>query len=349
MQLLTINIKTSKSEIREMCELYWDLANDYSFTFKIDEIAKTFDVKKAEVTTIVRENSSAIFNEFRCKLCDKPLATFKIRNELILFFNGFSGYINTTSRICNNCLAENDQEELTRLKQSFDKSIFETLSDLEFQFLIALAKNDNLDTARQKIGISYQQAVLYFDNFISKGIIGQNKTLGFFFLPEFKAKLEKIGQRPKVKSIFFSKKVQDFYRRLKSEYLFVFPEVPLCTFVEKDDVKHLFNTPGEWLGPYFFTCRLDFVICDENGLPKFAVEYQGGYHTDTEKIIKRDLFKEQVLETVGLKLFQCPRDNELVFLSNDTDNYKPIYSKEIDKLQRLLASVLTKQNRTPDE
>jgi hypothetical protein len=316
MQILTLNIDTENQRIREICEFYWDLNSEFSFTYKVEQIALVFELKKLEISNIVKANCVAIFNEFRCKLCDEPLEKFKNRNELVDFFKGYNGYKNTTKKVCSKCIIENNEEEIVRIKKSFENGIFETLNDTEFQFLLSIAKNNDLDIARIKVGISYEKALTYLDYFHKNGIIGKSEEL-FFILPKFKDSLENLNERKKIKPIFFSKKVHDFYKLLKNDYLFVFPEVPLCSIVDKEDVQHLFNTPGEWLGPYYYTCRLDFVICDENGLPKFAIEYQGGYHTDTEKTIKRDLFKEQVLKTVGLELFQCPRDNNLVFKNHN--------------------------------
>lgn len=326
MQLLTLSIDTVESEARTICELYWDLASDYSYTHNIEDIAIKFNKKKTEISNLVKTNCIATFSDFRCKLCDIPLATFRIRNDFVKFFNGFNGSINTTKKVCNKCLIESDEKEINRLKKSFDDGLFETLNDVEFNFLFTLAKHNEIEIARTKVGISIEKALHFQEIFYKKGILGKHGNF-YFFLPEFKHKLEKLTQRPKIKSLFFSKMTQDFYRKLKSEFLFVFIEVPLCSFVEQDDVKHLFQTPsGEWLGSYFFTCRLDFVVCDENGFPKFAVEYQGGYHSDTKKVISRDLFKGDVLNEIGLTLYQCPRDNELLFSNSQFSNYQPIYS-----------------------
>ncbi|MEJ2637191.1 MAG: DUF2726 domain-containing protein [Calditrichia bacterium] len=49
------------------------------------------------------------------------------------------------------------------------------------------------------------------------------------------------------------------------------------------------------------TCRVDFVVCDFEGCPEFAVEYNGGYHEDGQQT-DRDEFKRRILNEVGLAL-----------------------------------------------
>ena len=48
-------------------------------------------------------------------------------------------------------------------------------------------------------------------------------------------------------------------------------------------------------------CRLDFVITNQNSLPKFGVEFQGSYHQNSDQKIKDD-FKEALLNEVGLSI-----------------------------------------------
>ncbi|MEJ2637157.1 MAG: DUF2726 domain-containing protein, partial [Calditrichia bacterium] len=48
-------------------------------------------------------------------------------------------------------------------------------------------------------------------------------------------------------------------------------------------------------------CRADFVVCDFEGCPEFAVEYNGGYHEGGQQT-ERDEFKRRILNEVGLPL-----------------------------------------------
>ncbi len=49
--------------------------------------------------------------------------------------------------------------------------------------------------------------------------------------------------------------------------------------------------------------RVDFLVCDPEGMPRFALEYQGGYHKDGKQQAK-DKFKECVITEAGLCLQQ---------------------------------------------
>lgn len=110
-----------------------------------------------------------------------------------------------------------------------------------------------------------------------------------------------------MKSIFGSPKVFQLYRKLKERHLFVYPEIPICVFVEKEHVKHLFVEKLH--EGYFLTCRVDFLVCDNTGKSELAVEYHGGYHEADEQKTK-DAFKEKLLGEVGLPL-RSLTDSEL--------------------------------------
>jgi len=84
---------------------------------------------------------------------------------------------------------------------------------------------------------------------------------------------------------------------LKRKYLFVFPELPICSFVEREAVAHLFTE--QWHSNYFLTARIDFVVCDKAGIPEFALEYQGGYHKNKAQREKDD-FKRTMMNCAGL-------------------------------------------------
>ncbi|RMD65828.1 DUF2726 domain-containing protein [Candidatus Pacearchaeota archaeon] len=124
---------------------------------------------------------------------------------------------------------------------------------------------------------------------------------GYTFLQELNQALQEIGIQRRVRLIFGSPKAQELYRELKRKYLFVYPEIPICAFIAKEQVEHLFSE--DWHFSYFLTARVDFVVCEPDGKPKFAVEYQGGYHESAEQR-KKDRFKKLVLNEVGLPLIE---------------------------------------------
>lgn len=47
--------------------------------------------------------------------------------------------------------------------------------------------------------------------------------------------------------------------------------------------------------------RIDYLICDANGIPIRAVEYQGSYHQSEEQH-KKDRYKKALLMEIGLPM-----------------------------------------------
>lgn len=61
---------------------------------------------------------------------------------------------------------------------------------------------------------------------------------------------------------------------------------------------------------------MDLVVCDFEGYPKFAVEYNGGYHESGQQT-DRDEFKHMILNNeVGLPLRVLERHD---FIDSDND------------------------------
>lgn len=94
----------------------------------------------------------------------------------------------------------------------------------------------------------------------------------------------------------------ELYRLLKREHAFIYPEIPLCAFIERSAVEHIFTE--SWHSVYFLTCRADFVVCERNdGIPSLVIEYHGSYHEE-EKQKEKDSFKKAVLELVGIPIVE---------------------------------------------
>lgn len=91
-------------------------------------------------------------------------------------------------------------------------------------------------------------------------------------------------------------KALELFRKLKLKHPFVYPEIPLCVFIEQSDVEHLFE-PGDL--NHFLACRVSFLICEHDGLPICAVEYQAAI-SDGEP--RGSSFKRRILDAVGLPL-----------------------------------------------
>jgi hypothetical protein len=133
-------------------------------------------------------------------------------------------------------------------------------------------------------------------------LIGVKKDENHYYVHDgLRDALASLSTQRRVKSIFGSPRALELYRKLKREHAFVFPEIPICAFIERSGVSHLFTET--WHENYFLTCRIDFLVCDPEGKPTEALEYQGSYHSDSHQRRKDD-FKRQLLEEAGLPIHE---------------------------------------------
>ncbi|MEJ2637551.1 MAG: DUF2726 domain-containing protein [Calditrichia bacterium] len=179
------------------------------------------------------------------------------------------------------------------MQLAWERDVYETLSLIEFNCLVQLAITGHMKKAQLAMGLSKDDAVKIMQKLHDLFLI-RVEDRDFPMLPELERALISIGVKRRVGPVFGSPKAPDAYRILKQKYMFVFPEIPLCPFIEKGAVEHLFSEP--WHERYFLTCRADFVVCDFEGYPEFAVEYNGGQQTD------RDELNRRILNEVGLPL-----------------------------------------------
>lgn len=323
MSAIKLEFQTNNKETIDLCKLYWKINENHKFIHKISELAGKFNFSKSlQITEKVKQSCRGYSGDYLCINCNQPVGYFTSRAEYI----GGSWKWNYEG-LCSQCEEKQKQKEekekekeekiqraekLEKMQIAFENGIYESLNNLEFNFLIVLSTSEHTEKARKKIGLSAKDAMSIIDKFIKLNLINETEK-GYEFLPKLKEALQKISLLRRVKSIFTSPKSLKLYRKLKQEYLFVYPEIPLCAFVEKEQIEHLFTK--SWHGRYFLTCRIDFIICDHDGKPIFAVEYQGGYHESTQQR-EKDIFKEKILNEVGLPLRK--------FTSKELYNSNPI-------------------------
>ncbi len=184
--------------------------------------------------------------------------------------------------------------------EAFENSIYESLNGIEYNFFVNLLALENFSKAQRKVGINQDNALkilLYLDEINLIDLIDEDKK-EFRYFEGFRYFLK--DHKPKTKSIFGSVKESEMFRMLKRRFLFVYPQVPLCSFIETDAIQHLLDKNSNKFS-YFLSCRLDCLVCDKEGNPKIAFEYQGGYHLDADQKWKDEL-KRSILEFAGIPL-----------------------------------------------
>jgi len=184
------------------------------------------------------------------------------------------------------------------MRRAVEDGTHEGLNDLEYAFLVELAREGKAERAAACVGIGGE---------VMRSLLRKLEGMDLLevtdgtarMLPELRDVLLQDPRNGKTMSILGKPKVAEFYRRLKREYGFVYPEIPLAAFIREAAVKECLGRKEDcW---YFLTARVDFLVCDRDGFPRLAFEYQGGGH-DTPEKRKKDALKRKLLEAADIPL-----------------------------------------------
>jgi hypothetical protein len=302
--------RTEDAKAQEFCRAYWETDADGKPVHKVADIAEKLGVKQQDVVKYVQKHSQAYLAEMVCGKCGDPIVFLKSRADISTVVRERVG-----REFCPDCqdrieeqkaeVRRNEKRKLydSKTKQmqlAFETGVYETLDLLEFKFLVALVSCRNVEAATKRIGLSHQNAEKFRRKFNDLHLINDGIGIeGYYeFIPEFEKALERLSLRQIVNPIFNPQTLK-LYRKLKQEHLFVYPEVPIAAFIQRSDVENLL-TEG-WHSNYFLNARVDFLICDEVGMPLSVVEYHGGHH-ESEHRTKLDSFKEMILRKAGLAM-----------------------------------------------
>ena len=305
---LKVNIKTEDPIERQICVAYWDWEPVYGFRQNIAAIARNFGVSSSQVNSIVERGCVAHRADCVCRRCGVPSALFTRRYH----FESIVGDIYSDPdqfEYCSTChpivkLEEKEswaKSKVEMMKWAFDDLVHQSLEPVEFDFLVQLASNSSIISAANQVNISRKYAIKLLARLDAIHLIDwHNKSkltwedweARVSMLDELKSMLREEKSRRRVKSIFSTDSL-DLFRKLKSRYPFVFPELPLCTFIDRSDVESLLQ--GDDLN-LFTTCRVDFLVCDRDGSPISAVEHDMVHRGDSHL----NEFKRKILAAVGL-------------------------------------------------
>ena len=282
----------------EICDMYW--ARDKNgFVYKVEDIAAKFYHQSRQISYILPKLCQVWFCDSVCRRCHRPTEYVKNR----------TAYSNARQHkgLCHECEERLELDEaVTRktrqekqMQEAYDGGIYESLAPLEYAFLNSLARTKTLEEASKCVGISLKLGEKLLAKLNDVHLVNRTHSNKYYLLRDLENALVARRCKKAVKSVFGSPKAERLYKVLKRKYLFVFPEIPICTFTEREMVSHLFTE--SWHSGYFLTARVDFVVCDEHGYPEIALEYQGGYHDSKEQQVK-DRFKQEMVNEVGIAL-----------------------------------------------
>jgi hypothetical protein len=307
---LKVTITTEDPTEQRICEAYWNW--NHCFTEPIAQIARRFGLKTEQVNDIVQHGCRATRTDCKCLRCGEPTVWFKRRYE----FEGVVGEIFSRPEqfdYCAECqpIVKREEQEtqaqskIEMMKWALDGLMHQSLEPVEFDFLVQLAGNSSIIKAVNEVNISRKYAVKLLTKLDAIHLIDWYKNSKLTWedweapvkmLGELRNMLRNEKSRRRVKSIFSADSLE-LFRRLKSQYPFVFPELPLSTFIDKSDVEPLFEEDDLYL---FMTCRVDFLICDRDGTPVSAIEHDRAHRGDSR--LKE--FRRKILAAVGLPVAQ---------------------------------------------
>lgn len=313
---LTLYIKKDiQDNLRNICKDYWDIIVDeeykIKFTKTVKEIQEKYDLHRDTIIKTAKKNSYVFEETLKCCDCDEILIEKK-RNTRAGFYK--INLNEDNNLLCPSCyevetlLEEKRQEDIK--KKEYDKDmekhiraiengVYETLSPLELNYLINLAKIGKSYEVAKIMGISERKRERFHNKMEELKLIIFHYRTGYHMNPDFNKALCKLDTYSNIKSVFGSKLAAELYKKLKKEHLYVYPEIPLAAFIKKEQVEHLFVE--NWHINYFLMCRLDFVVTNPEGIPKFGVEFQGSYHENKDQKVK-DSFKLKIMNEIGLEI-----------------------------------------------
>lgn len=320
---LVLNIKDGVSEdIKNKCLDYWDFKidskNKLIYSLTVPKIAIKYNTTQETLRTKIQENAFVFDITEKCKECGAFLrdGIKKNRNDL--------GYYRPQLSIDNKCYEceKKEQEQKDKELKEYNKQqkekqaklyetevlehakaiedgVYDSLTSIELNYLIHLAKTGDSEQVAKIMGISEKQRASLHKKISALKLIIFPPSGGYHMDENFEKSICKLNTDDKLKSVFGSKAAHDLYKKLRRTYMYVYPEIPLSAFIKKQDVEHIFTE--SWHYNYFLMCRLDFVVTDQNGMPRFGVEYQGGYHESKEQTVK-DKFKLKLMNELGLEI-----------------------------------------------
>jgi hypothetical protein len=295
--VLSVEVASENQKIKDLCIQFWDW-ND-GFIQEIDTLVERFEMSRQEIYATLKNVCKV---HAPCRECNKPVWFFQKRPEVRSFCRLYDEWL------CNPCRVTFRRGDLgsplakreAAMRVAYEKGIYERLHPVEHRFLVALAIEGNTNQATKTVGISSAARAPIIEKLLDLGLMNApiNPSEDYYLLPEVKELFLREHKNHRIQSVV-RKPMRRLFNVLRNKHSNVFPEIPLCVFIEKSAVKHLLATSSDEF--LFLTSRIDFLICNEEMVPELAVEYHGGYHENAD-VKRRDQLKEKLLAEVGIPL-----------------------------------------------
>jgi len=115
--MIEVDILTSDKELATICELYWEINDEFEFVHKVAELAELAGVDKFRFSTLVKESCCAHIPDWNCDDCGRPY-TFSSRSD----FTSKRKYLKDNayhqhSFVCSDCQKTRREIETRKRKE----------------------------------------------------------------------------------------------------------------------------------------------------------------------------------------------------------------------------------------
>jgi hypothetical protein len=150
MPTIKLEILTEDKELATICQLYWEVDEEFNFVHKVVELAELAKIDKKKLPSLIQEACKIYVPEWKCENCEKPYI-FSSRSDL----TSNKKYLllpadQKISYVCSNCKKirrekeiqerRNQEEEAKRARELIDEQ-----KRLEIRELYDLSKRTPID------------------------------------------------------------------------------------------------------------------------------------------------------------------------------------------------------------
>lgn len=292
--IIHLEYLTEDPEIREMIDMYWALDDFNKPLYNKHDFLPKYGLDTQRMGKKLNEYYNVFSLDDVCPECKEPTHFLKTRKDRYEFKRHW---------MCKSCEEKVEQRmkqfRVIIMQMALDELAYHSLSLLQLNIFKALIKKNSISDLAPSFGMSLPIFISYVRGLHNMNLLDYNQdTDEVIILEEYKELFKNDRPEKKVRSIFGPNN-QKLYKHLKRSYPYVYPEIPVCTFIDNTTIDHLLIE--NWHKGYFLKCRVDALVCEENGEPRFAVEFQGSYHSEKQQKVKDEL-KKRIIEEAGIPL-----------------------------------------------
>lgn len=289
---IAIEYYTEDEQLKSQIEDYFKTSGE-QFVYPLKKLYEKYNAKSNVVFRNQIKGKFAARNAFcYCKQCAELIKSTEDRFEIVSW-----DYEET----CRKCWNLNEDKRLAQIDETMytalENSAFHGLTNVELSLFREIIRYGDYAQAGKRLGMdewSLKQTLeklkemhlLHFD------ILG----FGIRILPEYNVLVE---QKDTAVKQFVTDNNKALYKSLRRQHPYVYPEASIAAFVDINKLQHCLTE--KWHLNYILAARVDCVICDEDGYPLFAAEYQGSGHNEPKMKVK-DEFKKMILINAGIPI-----------------------------------------------